>query len=71
MYVGKTFQRLEERTPQHVPKFIKNEINLKKISLDVNVNPLKTHLFWIWLLVNICKITKFARKTLILTDSLF
>ena len=30
------------------------KLNLKKISLDANVNPLKTHIFWIRLLVNIC-----------------
>ena len=47
------FQRLKEHQ-EHVSKFIRNKIKTQKMSLDVNVNPLKTHLFRILLLFNIC-----------------
>ena len=47
------FQRLKEHQ-EHVSKFIRNKIKTQKMSLDGNVNPLKTHLFRILLLFNIC-----------------
>ena len=67
VYVGKRFQQLEERIRQHVPKIILYQTKLQKDLPRFNVNPLKIHLFRIRLLVKICYITKFARKTSILT----
>ena len=53
MYVSKTSQRLEEQIRQDVSKLIRNQVKSQKISLDINVNPLKMYLFLIQLLVNI------------------
>ena len=53
VHVGRTSQQLEERIPQHIPKFIKIQVKPQK-DLDVNVNLLKMHLFYFLLWVNIC-----------------